>query len=337
LEHYDDVGSTANPKVGVLWSPIEGLNLRTTFSESFRAPALREVSDAPIYSPSSLPLGDTRIRSLLLNGGNPDLEPETAKSWTVGFDLAPPSWPGMTLSVNGFDVRFDNRIDRPVQANIVGALADPTLTSFVERISPAANAADLARITALIGDPAFTSISGVYPAKAYGAILDNRYVNTASLRVRGIDLSGAWRFRVGDDAAGLSANASYVLDYKQRVTPTSPVVERVNVANFPLRLRGRVTADWTRDRLTALAAVNYVGAYRDPLGGKIGDSATLDLQLRLAPAERGWLEGVAVVFNARNLFDRAPPFYNNTAGVGFDPANADPIGRYVSLQLTRAW
>ena len=37
------------------------------------------------------------------------------------------------------------------------------------------------------------------------------------------------------------------------------------------------------------------------------------------------------------VFDRAPPFYDNSVGVGYDGANADVIGRYVSLQLTRRW
>jgi iron complex outermembrane receptor protein len=40
---------------------------------------------------------------------------------------------------------------------------------------------------------------------------------------------------------------------------------------------------------------------------------------------------------AQNLFDRAPPFYDSTAGVGYDAANSDATGRFVSLQLTKRW
>ena len=39
----------------------------------------------------------------------------------------------------------------------------------------------------------------------------------------------------------------------------------------------------------------------------------------------------------QNLFDRAPPFYDAPEGVAYDAANANVMGRFVSLQLTKAW
>ena len=47
--------------------------------------------------------------------------------------------------------------------------------------------------------------------------------------------------------------------------------------------------------------------------------------------------GLTVGLNARNVFNTAPPFYNNPLGYGFDATNADVIGRFVSLQLTKSW
>jgi outer membrane receptor protein involved in Fe transport len=39
-----------------------------------------------------------------------------------------------------------------------------------------------------------------------------------------------------------------------------------------------------------------------------------------------------------NLLDTDPPrFGANTFGLGYDSANADPVGRYVSLRLNKAW
>ena len=35
-DHYDDVGSTTNPKIGVDWSPVDGLTLRGSYGTSFR-------------------------------------------------------------------------------------------------------------------------------------------------------------------------------------------------------------------------------------------------------------------------------------------------------------
>lgn len=337
VEHYEAIGSTANPKLGLLWSPADGVLLRATYGRSFRAPALREVSDPAAYNPSLFPLGTTRVRTLLLNGGNPDLKPETARSWTLGVDVTPARWPGLTLAATGFDIRFHDRIDQPVVQNLTGALTDPNLSAFVTRLSPT-NPADLARITALLSSPALSTLNGVFRPEDFGAIVDNRYVNTTTLHVRGLDVSGAYRFDLGDDQIALGANATYTFDFDQQITPTSPVIDRAGVANFPVKLRGRATADWTRGRLTAGGAVNFVDAYHDALGARIDSLATVDLQLRLAPAETGIWRGVAVILNVRNAFDRDPPFYNNVAaGIGFDAANADPIGRYVSLQLTRTW
>ncbi|HZZ33103.1 MAG TPA: TonB-dependent receptor [Phenylobacterium sp.] len=337
MEHYSDFGTTTNPKVGLIWVPADGVTLRASYGTSFRAPALREIFDHAVDSPILLPVAGGQVRALLMSGGNTSLQPETATSWTGGVDFKPARWPGLSVSLTGFDVKFANRIDLPVTRNIAGALTDPTLASFVTRISPTTSAADLATITALVNSPQFIPALGVFAPTAYGAIVDNRYVNTSELRVRGLDLQARYAFDLGGDRVVLGGNATYLVDYDQQITPTSALLNEVDVANFPVRLRSRLTADWIRDRLTLGAAFNYIGAYHDALGVRIGDQPTVDLQARLAPAETGLMRGVTVTFNIRNVFDRAPPFYDNFFGVGYDPANADPIGRFVSLQLTRAW
>ncbi|WP_068875139.1 MULTISPECIES: TonB-dependent receptor [unclassified Phenylobacterium] len=337
IEHYETFETSANPKLGVVWSPVDGLRVRGTYGRSFRAPGLREVADPSLYNPQLLALGAGRVVTLTLSGGNPDLKPETANSWTLGFDWQPASIPGLSVSATGFDIRFKNRIDKPVSANQANALQDPNLATFVTRISPATSASDLALIQSLLADPAFSNATGSFPAEQYGAILDNRYVNAASVKVRGVDMTARYSFDVGGDTIALAGNATYMLDFEQQLTPTSAVVERVNRINFPVRFRSRVTADWTRGRLTLGGAFNYVVGYRDDAGVKIGDQPTFDLQARLAAAKTGPLAGVSALLNVRNVFDRDPPFYNNSVGIGYDAANADPIGRYVSLQLTRSW
>lgn len=337
VEHYQDVGATANPKFGLIWAPTPSLVIRGTYGRSFRAPALREVTDSPVYAPTLLTLGTGRVRSLILQGGNPDLDPERATSWTVGADWRPQHWPGLTLSATYFEVRFRDRIAQPVQQNLSRALTDPTLAPFVARISPATSAEDLARISAFLNSPFLSTLNGVFPPEAYGAIVDSRFVNTAALTVRGLDVNASYEFDLGGGRLGLSAAGTYLFDYAQQITPTSPVVDQVNVVNFPVRFRGRAGVDWTRGRLTSSAFLNYTSAYRDGQGRRIDAHPTVDLQWRLAAAERGLAKGVELVLSARNVFNRDPPFYDNPAGVAYDGANADPIGRYVSLQLTRAW
>ena len=337
VEHYQSFGTTTNPKVGVLWGPTKDLQLRASYGRSFRAPALREAFDPSAYTPAQFLQSGARLQALLLEGGNGDLKPETATSWTAGFDYRPTRWPGLTLSASVYDVRFHNRIDRPVENNLANALVDPTLSSFVTRISPATNSVDRALLDKFLSSPFLSVGSGAFPPEAYVAIVDDRYVNTATLRVKGLDATVGYEFDLGDDHVALGANGAYVFSYEQQVTPTSRAVDLVNVVNFPVRFRGRATADWTRGRLTLGGAVNYVSAYHDALGTRIDDQPTFDLQARLAPADSGRMKGLSVLLNVRNVFDRDPPFYDNPVGIGYDSANGDPIGRFVSLQLTRVW
>jgi iron complex outermembrane receptor protein len=133
VEHYQALGSTSNPKLGVLWEPADGVRLRGTYGTSFRAPALVEMFDSPGYAPLLLTQGAGKVESLLLVGGNADLRPETATTWTAGFDLRPAAWPGLTLGATWFDIKYRNRIDKPVQQNLTGALSDPNLAGHQRR------------------------------------------------------------------------------------------------------------------------------------------------------------------------------------------------------------
>ena len=89
VEDYSDVGVTANPKIGLIWAPLRDLAVHASYGTSFRAPALAEVDAPSSYNPSLLPKGAAQILSLVLDGGNTGLKPETADSWTVGGAYTP--------------------------------------------------------------------------------------------------------------------------------------------------------------------------------------------------------------------------------------------------------
>lgn len=334
VEHYDDAGTTTNPKVGVMWSPATGLRLRATYGTSFRAPTLTEVYAAPAISNVQYLKGAARVLSLTLTGGNLDLKPETAKSWTAGFDYEPQAVPGLKLSATVFDTNFTNQIDRPVSQNANAALTEPAFAPFVRLLNPA-NPADLAYVQSLLSDPAYTT-PGLYPANAFGAVVDTRYVNTSTLHVRGLDLSAAYRFDLGDNRFDLGISGSYLFDYQQQLTPTSSTLQRVGIASYPVDLRARAALNWTRDTLGATFTLNYVDDYRAETGRKIDSWTTADLQVRWTPTGKR-LEGLTLAASVQNLFDTDPPFYDSPNYIGFDPTNADPLGRVASLQLTKRW
>ncbi len=69
-DRYSDFGETVNPRVAVVWSTTNDLTTKFLYGEAFRAPAFAETQ--AINNPSAL--------------GNPDLQPETLKSYELVFD-----------------------------------------------------------------------------------------------------------------------------------------------------------------------------------------------------------------------------------------------------------
>ena len=336
IEDYSDAGSTRKPKVGVVWEPAEGVKVRSSYGESFRAPTLADMHELQSVGVTFLQDANTQSLILLNGGGNPDLKPETAKTWTTGVDFTPRAWNGGRLSVTYFDTSFSNQVGHPVNDDLSNALTDPAYSRFVRRLDPA-NAADVAAAQALI-DASTSSEPKLFPASAYAAIIDGRYLNAGDLDVRGVDIDGAWGTTMGADRLDLAGNVSYLIDYKRRLTPTSPVIDYVNTVGMPVDLRANLNATWTHGAIMAGATLRYVDDYKIRSGGRVGSWTTADLQLAwTAAAASGALQGLRAQVTVQNLLDTKPPFYDAVQGVGYDPANADPLGRVLAVQLTKRW
>ena len=336
IEHYDDVGTTRNPKIGVLWSPISDLTLRASYGTSFRAPALSEVYEAQDAGPNFLPYQGAQRLILMRVGGNLDQKPESAKSFTAGFDFAPSAVPGLRVSAGWFDIKFTNQIAQPVSDDLFNALSNPIYAPFITAVDPR-NPADLALIQALLAQSTSSNV-GLFPPDAYTAIVDFRFVNTGGFQVRGLDLSASYGFDLETDRFDLAAKASYLTDYQRQVTPQGPWTQLLDTAGQPVDLRAQGSLTWTRGSFGLTASLNYVDDYHSIQGQKISSWTTGDLQLRWQPtAGQGLASGLVVALSVQNLLDSSPPFYDAPQGVGYDPANADPLGRFVSLQLTTRW
>lgn len=340
-ERYSDFGTTLNPKVGLAWQPVEGLVLRASAGTSFRAPALLEVRDAFRISNTQLPaIGGGNRQVMSLGGGNADLQPETARSLTVSMKLAPAALPGFSLEASFFQTRFRNRIGQPANENILQALTNPIFAPFVTFIDPANSPQDRARAEALIANPNSTIQPTINP-DLFSAIVDGRFVNSARVDVRGLDLAISQRLSLGEHKLALAANVSLMVDFKDQITPISPLVERVGTLGNPVDFRTRATADWSWRSLGANIAINHFGGYTDNISApsrSIASWTSLDLQLRfVADDTSGMLRGVTAALTVQNIFDRDPPFVDRSLGFGYDPANADVLGRFVALQLKKRW
>ncbi|BBD02267.1 hypothetical protein YGS_C2P0280 [Sphingobium sp. YG1] len=334
VEHYGDFGTTTNPKFGLRWVPTDGLALRATYGTSFRAPNLRQTNARVQGGTTLLRRADgTQTAVVQIAGGNRDLRPERAKSWTIGADISPKAVPGLEIGTTLFRTIFDRRISLPVFSDFQNALINPDLAPFVRMVSPATDPADLAYVSELLA-----GLGSAFPPVAVGAVVDARYVNTGETDVSGLDLSARYAVERGDDRFDVSLTASYLFRFRERQTPTATSVDQRNIVGKPVDLRGRFAVGWSHGPFDTLIAANYVERYHDRVGNRISAWTTFDLQLAWKPkGDRGWLSGTTIALVAQNLFDRDPPFYDSSAGLGYDAANASAQGRFVSLQLTRRW
>ncbi|WP_176597206.1 TonB-dependent receptor [Sphingobium sp. 15-1] len=337
IERYPDFGTTANPKFGLNWSPLKGLAIRGTYGTSFRAPNLAQLRDrvSTVFT-NLVNARGAAVPILFLGGGNPDLEPERARSWTVGADLEPSAVPGLRINGTLFRTIFDRRIDRPAARDLRNALINPDLAPFVRHVSPTTNTADRDYVLALV--ERFGGAGTTFPVDRIAAVVDARYVNTASTDVRGLDMAIGYTARHGRNSFSIDANASYLLAWRQRTTPTSVRIDQRNLSGQPVDFRGRLSASWRRDAFDALVGVNYVDHYRSAVTGiPIHSWTTVDARLAWTAPSDSSVKGLTVALAAQNLFDRDPPFYDSSSGVGYDAANSDATGRFVSLQITKRW
>ena len=350
-EHYDRFGSTFNPRLGILWSPVPALALRSAYDTSFRAPLLSETAGAysAIYLPPIfffLNPAEARGVGLALGGSNPDVQPERSRSWTAGLEFTPSSVPGLSLGLNHYSIRFSDRIALPAPS--ITVVGNPAYDSIVTRDPDDDLVRRLiggAQVATDLSGPGFTN-GHATPADV-SVIVDGRYNNTAETRTKGFDFNVSYGFSAGKNQLLLAANANYILSYTDQLRPTSIPVKTLDTPYGPLDFRARAQAGWSRGPWSANLFLNHADGYRDRRGGRdlpVGSFTTVDFGLAYDAGQNGgpgWLRRTRIALHIENLLDTAPPRLlpdpGSTVGIGYDPVNASGRGRFVSMQLRRTW
>ena len=344
-DKYSDVGDTTNPKFGANWSPVRGLVVRGSYGTSFRAPLFSQIYGnsanlfvQPYADPS---LGGTIVQGVALSGGNTDLRPEEAKTWSAGAD-----WdvvPGARLSVTYFNVNYTGQVDTYLaDLAILSREAQFAGTGVILRGAEAN-----ARIQQLLAQ-GITVARGVLPGTPT-LFVDGRTNNLGRSETSGIDVVGT--YTLNTDKAGsfsLNANATYLTKYKAAITPNGTLVDRRNTVFQPLKFKGRASLYWTYEDVNTRLTVNHVGGYDNntlPNNGvqKVSSFTTVDLGATFNigdPEPQGIFDGgFSVSFDALNLLDKRPPFLDfaptvNGSG-GYDATAANPVGREIAVTLRK--
>ncbi len=341
---YDFVsGADTNFKVALEWAPIQDIRLRYTFAEGFRAPNLSErflgiqrtaasytdpcqnwdTSASANIQANCGPGGDNLPAGFVVNapqattleGGTPNLEPETSESTTFGIVFTPRFLEGLTVTVDFYDIEIEDAMGTAGTGNVIS------------RCYNSANFSD--PLCALIAGPTAVGEgpSNVAPLRrnalnqVTGVLLTTQ--NLSSFETSGIDFDIRYAFDLGPGRMELSATGSYVDEYNYLAV----------IGGTEEKLAGRFGIDpYNKNAITAFPelAINYGVSYTtDQWGASVfakwfdetedgfdgaacGNSCTADDILYIDV--QGYYdinENVTVVLGARNITDEDPPYVTN--------------------------
>ena len=341
-EDYASFGRVTTPKFGVIYDPTADLTFKVSWGKSFKAPTLLqryESKVAYLFSASAVGASGSPADATVLDsyGGNPDLHAERARTWSASLALHPEALPGLDAELTWFDIDYTDRVVDPI--NYRQALSDPAYANFVNRSPTPEQIQDLLAVY----DNAFYNLSGVaYDPGNVMAIIHEQYVNAAQQRIKGLDLSGSYRFDLGRSQITVRGSASW-LDSAQTTIPGQPEQTLAGTVFNPARLKSRVGAVWTSGGFSASGFVNYTGGVTDGFASvpkKTSSFTTLDTTVNFnVGGQAGAFSGLTFGLSVQNLLNRAPPLYTPVAVtyVPYDATNYSAIGRFVSVSLSKHW
>jgi iron complex outermembrane recepter protein len=188
--------------------------------------------------------------------GNSDLRAEKADTFTAGIQLVPTFAPGLTLSVDYFDIKVDGYISR-----VRGGSAGLVAACFGQNITTAAQlAADL--------------FCNLLSRRPNGELLANvPLTNEASigvnnvLKTRGVDFVMGYETRLGsgDSKISLSSNVTYLMDYKFNGTDFSGFSSADFGALAHWKVNTRLT--YSDDSFNISLNWQYIGKVTETFGG----------------------------------------------------------------------
>jgi iron complex outermembrane receptor protein len=282
-------------------------------------------------------------------GGNKDLTAQKGKTWSVGIDFAPTFVNGLRMSATFWNAKYIGAITAPQAAFAIGS---PDLNSLLQLFPGGATPAQIAAASAGLQQ------TSPLPATVY-FIYSFQQRNAFNLDANGIDADIGYKLQTGSAGNfnfGLSASRKLKMDQSFGTGgETFSVLNTIGInTTFPSnKMAGRASLGWSLNSLSADLFLNYTGAYLNwngsapftvvrnasfsPIGGgqQVDSYKTVDVHVAYSFASEGWLSGTQIFLDGNNVLDEEPPFVN--APAGYDTFNANPIGRLVTVGLSKKW
>ena len=365
---YDTVGGVWAYKFGGSWEPVESLRIRSIFQRASRAPNVFELFQAndqgfpAVLDPcTTINPGTGAARTLsagvrnfctaqlgvdpVTSGfvaqntqtesffyGNPTLNEETSDTVTVGAVWQPTFVPGLSMSLDYYDIKVDDYI-----GTIFGGVSGVVGQCF------AAGAAASATTPAPVSSVAACNDAGIGLPLIYRDAAGNLKAraplgNVSALQTSGVDFSTRygwdvpWAGGMWGDKLDIAVNLTYLDSYEL------DGIEYKGTAGF-------YNINATLPEWKANLSLGYdIGPVRLAYSGTYYDA--MDNQGNIPDFEDGgylgtdayWYHDLSGTYQAtdniemfagvRNLLDEEPPVFDNAPDGNTDPNTYDVNGRY---------
>lgn len=329
--------STSTWKVGGSWEPVAGVTLRGVRSRSVRAPNFGELyapqrfvaSGQPIDPCSSLgnynasptraancaalgitsPIPAYADGPVISSGGNPDLEPETSNSLTLGVILRPKFLPGFDLTADYWDIGIDG---------VIASFSAGTLYNLC---------VDLPSI-----DNTFCAAQKRDPVTHKLVSVNSFLINAQKLHARGFDFGINYRTALGDGRLHAGFIGSLMTRRLFETTPGQSAGDVNALGNSVTpRFKGTLFLNYRMDNLSVAVTNRFVSAGKIDLtnikeqleGNRIAPYLYTDLSIGMDIADR-----YQVLFGVNNLLNTGAPQIPSASGGWNVGGYYDVTGRY---------
>jgi outer membrane receptor protein involved in Fe transport len=310
---YSTSGSVTTWKLGANYTPVAGVRFRGTVSRDIRAPNVNELFSGQSQGLPIIidPVTNRSLLTTVLTGGNPDLDPEKAKTYTVGFILEPRFLPRFHLSVDYYTIKIDGAILALQGQQVVDGCHINNQTFLCDAIT---------RDTS-------NTITRVQATQ----------FNAATFETNGVDIEAAYSLPLGNGTLTARALTNYV--GKLYNSAVGEIAGTTGQTSGIPHWRGNVGLYYSTSRFNLGALARYVqgglfnnlyfegGGPNSINDNHLGSRIYLDLS-------GGYkvMESVELFAKINNLFDRDPPIAPQIVTQASAAASPfyDRIGRYIS-------
>jgi iron complex outermembrane recepter protein len=367
--------NTNTYKVGLEWAPVKDIRFRTSYNRAVRAPNILE-----LYSPQAVALdgtedpcaGATPSFSATqcahtgvsatqyghigpnpagqyngLDGGNPNLQPEIADTYGVGFVLQPRVLPNLSVSVDYFDIKIKDVINDIGENTILNECAEtgnPVFCNLIHR-SPGTGSLWL---------------SNTGPSAGYVTDIEQ---NLGSLSTKGVDVKASYRQPL--PALGsllLSIEGTYLDSLATAPLPGGPSYDCVGLFGGTCgapdsKWRHVVNATWSTpwDAMNITLRWRYIGSAdsqetssNPQLAGVVPGVASVSAYNYLdLTADWALYKSLRMQVGVNNIFDKDPPLFigadcpvlatgpgQSSCNGNTFPGTYDALGRYIFIHLS---